>query len=204
MFSASHFLRSWMTFPPSTLSTAMRSGLLKKYVHGYTSVAVFRALQRHLYLSIVYVWEVCTRLDCRWKGWWPNQNSSSAKTLQISEWEGTRIYSILHTCLWYLQCRWNVNVYICNVKQDRETYRYPVKESLKSMLAMGWTIERTKEGEAMVQHRESEKQQKISENQVPQIIIHHTVSLNSPDVLQLCWTCLFLGRWFSPTPRRFG
>lgn len=42
--------------------------------------------------------------------------------------------------------------------QERETYRYPVKESLKSMLAMGWTIERTKEGEAMFQQRESGKQ----------------------------------------------
>lgn len=47
--------------------------------------------------------------------------------------------------------------------QERETYRYPVKESLKSMLAMGWTIERTKEGEAMFQQREADKQLKISE-----------------------------------------
>ncbi|XP_017311642.1 ryanodine receptor 3 isoform X2 [Ictalurus punctatus] len=43
-------------------------------------------------------------------------------------------------------------------EKERETYRYPVKESLKSMLAMGWTIERTKEGEAMFQQRESGKQ----------------------------------------------
>ncbi|XP_062858397.1 ryanodine receptor 3 isoform X2 [Trichomycterus rosablanca] len=49
-------------------------------------------------------------------------------------------------------------------EKERETYRYPVKESLKSMLAMGWTIERTKEGEAMFQQRETEKQQKISES----------------------------------------
>ncbi|XP_041952430.1 ryanodine receptor 3 isoform X1 [Alosa sapidissima] len=49
-------------------------------------------------------------------------------------------------------------------EKERETYRYPVKESLKSMLAMGWTIERTKEGEAMFQQRESEKQRKISES----------------------------------------
>lgn len=47
--------------------------------------------------------------------------------------------------------------------QERETYRYPVKESVKSMLAMGWSIERTKEGEAMFQQREAEKQLKISE-----------------------------------------
>uniref|UniRef100_A0A4W5KMW2 Ryanodine receptor 3 n=1 Tax=Hucho hucho TaxID=62062 RepID=A0A4W5KMW2_9TELE len=41
-----------------------------------------------------------------------------------------------------------------------ETYRWPVKESLKSMLAMGWNMERTKEGEAMF----IEKQSKISES----------------------------------------
>ncbi|XP_030626784.1 ryanodine receptor 3 [Chanos chanos] len=49
-------------------------------------------------------------------------------------------------------------------EKERETYRYPVKESLKSMLAMGWNIERTKEGEAMFQQRESEKQRKASES----------------------------------------
>uniref|UniRef100_A0A7N5ZUX4 Ryanodine receptor 3 n=1 Tax=Anabas testudineus TaxID=64144 RepID=A0A7N5ZUX4_ANATE len=51
-------------------------------------------------------------------------------------------------------------------EKERETYRWPVRESLKSMLAMGWNIERTKEGEAMFQQRESEKQRKISESQV--------------------------------------
>ncbi|KAI5090640.1 ryanodine receptor 3 isoform X3 [Silurus meridionalis] len=48
-------------------------------------------------------------------------------------------------------------------EKERETYCYPVKESLKSMLAMGWIIERTKEGEAMFQQREAEKQLKSSE-----------------------------------------
>uniref|UniRef100_A0A673IK53 Ryanodine receptor 3-like n=1 Tax=Sinocyclocheilus rhinocerous TaxID=307959 RepID=A0A673IK53_9TELE len=48
-------------------------------------------------------------------------------------------------------------------EKERETYRYPVKETLKSMLALGWNIERTKEGEAMFQQRETEKQRKISE-----------------------------------------
>uniref|UniRef100_A0A4W5R0V7 Ryanodine receptor 3 n=1 Tax=Hucho hucho TaxID=62062 RepID=A0A4W5R0V7_9TELE len=45
-------------------------------------------------------------------------------------------------------------------EKERETYRWPVKESLKSMLAMGWNIERTKEGEAMF----IRKQSKISES----------------------------------------
>ncbi|XP_039597204.1 ryanodine receptor 3 isoform X6 [Polypterus senegalus] len=49
-------------------------------------------------------------------------------------------------------------------EKEREIYRWPVKESLKSMLAMGWNIERTKEGEAMFQQRESEKLRKISQS----------------------------------------
>uniref|UniRef100_A0A3P8YVM5 Ryanodine receptor 3 n=1 Tax=Esox lucius TaxID=8010 RepID=A0A3P8YVM5_ESOLU len=45
-------------------------------------------------------------------------------------------------------------------EKEKESYRWPVKESLKSMLAMGWNIERTKEGEAML----IEKQIKMSES----------------------------------------
>ncbi|XP_056284489.1 ryanodine receptor 3 [Pseudoliparis swirei] len=51
-------------------------------------------------------------------------------------------------------------------EKERETYRWPVRESLKSMLAMGWNVESTKEGDAVFQQRESEKQRKISESQV--------------------------------------
>ncbi|XP_034436295.1 ryanodine receptor 3 isoform X5 [Hippoglossus hippoglossus] len=51
-------------------------------------------------------------------------------------------------------------------EKERETYRWPLRESLKSMLTMGWNIERTKEGDAIFQQRESEKQRKISESQV--------------------------------------
>ncbi|TNN60677.1 Ryanodine receptor 3 [Liparis tanakae] len=50
-------------------------------------------------------------------------------------------------------------------EKERETYRWPVKESLKSMLAMGWNVESTKEGDAVFQQRESEKQRKLSESQ---------------------------------------
>ena len=55
-----------------------------------------------------------------------------------------------------------VCVCVCDA-QERETYRWPVKESLKSMLALGWSIERTKEGEALFQQRESEKLKKSAE-----------------------------------------
>ncbi|CAL9692587.1 unnamed protein product [Knipowitschia caucasica] len=46
-------------------------------------------------------------------------------------------------------------------EKERETYRWPVKESLKSMLTMGWNIEWTKEGEATFQQRESEKKTEV-------------------------------------------
>ncbi|CAL8316169.1 unnamed protein product [Boreogadus saida] len=48
-------------------------------------------------------------------------------------------------------------------EKERETYRWPVKESLKSMLALGWSIQGTKEGEALFQQRESEKLKKSAE-----------------------------------------
>nr|XP_019953023.1 PREDICTED: ryanodine receptor 3 [Paralichthys olivaceus] len=67
-------------------------------------------------------------------------------------------------------------------EKERETYRWPVRESLKSMLAMGWNVERTKEGEAIFQQRESEKQRKISESQVngfsPAVMDLHNVTLS--------------------------
>lgn len=47
-----------------------------------------------------------------------------------------------------------------------------MRESLKSMLAMGWNIERTKEGEAMFQQRESEKLKKISESLVTKHLLY--------------------------------
>lgn len=50
-----------------------------------------------------------------------------------------------------------------SVLQEKEIYRWPIRESLKSMLAMGWNIDRTKDGESMSQQRESEKMRKISQ-----------------------------------------
>lgn len=48
------------------------------------------------------------------------------------------------------------------VLQEKEIYRWPIRESLKSMLAMGWSIDRTKDGETM-SLRETEKMRKISQ-----------------------------------------
>lgn len=60
--------------------------------------------------------------------------------------------------------------------QEKELYRWPIRETLKSMLAMGWSIDRTKDGESMCQQRENEKLRKIS--QVSQV--------NSQAVGKLC------------------
>ncbi|CDQ71320.1 unnamed protein product [Oncorhynchus mykiss] len=48
-------------------------------------------------------------------------------------------------------------------EKEKEIHRLPVRETLKSMLAMGWNIDRTKDGETM-SLRESEKMRKISQS----------------------------------------
>uniref|UniRef100_A0A2K5IN02 Ryanodine receptor 3 n=1 Tax=Colobus angolensis palliatus TaxID=336983 RepID=A0A2K5IN02_COLAP len=48
-------------------------------------------------------------------------------------------------------------------EKEKEIYRWPARESLKTMLAVGWTVERTKEGEALVQQRENEKLRSVSQ-----------------------------------------
>ncbi|XP_053702100.1 ryanodine receptor 3-like isoform X3 [Synchiropus splendidus] len=48
-------------------------------------------------------------------------------------------------------------------EKEKEIYRWPIRESLKSMLAMGWTVDRTKDGESMSLQRENEKLRKISQ-----------------------------------------
>ncbi|XP_056401288.1 ryanodine receptor 3 isoform X2 [Hyla sarda] len=48
-------------------------------------------------------------------------------------------------------------------EKEKEIYRWPVRESVKTMLAMGWSVERTKEGEALALHRENEKLRSISQ-----------------------------------------
>ncbi|XP_029456052.1 LOW QUALITY PROTEIN: ryanodine receptor 3 [Rhinatrema bivittatum] len=50
-------------------------------------------------------------------------------------------------------------------EKEKEIYHWPVRESLKTILALGWTLERTKEGEAI--HYETKKHytsQSIQEN----------------------------------------
>uniref|UniRef100_A0A8B9ER95 Ryanodine receptor 3 n=1 Tax=Anser cygnoides TaxID=8845 RepID=A0A8B9ER95_ANSCY len=50
-------------------------------------------------------------------------------------------------------------------EKEKEIYRWPARESLKTMLAMGWSLERTKEGgEAILHQRENEKLRSISQS----------------------------------------
>ncbi|XP_054825893.1 ryanodine receptor 3 [Eublepharis macularius] len=49
------------------------------------------------------------------------------------------------------------------IEKEKEIYRWPARESLKTMLAMGWTLERTKE-DSIVQQRENEKLRTISQS----------------------------------------
>ncbi|XP_046872563.1 ryanodine receptor 3 [Hypomesus transpacificus] len=48
-------------------------------------------------------------------------------------------------------------------EKEKEVYRWPVRESLKSMLAVGWSIDRTRDGETTSLQRETEKMRKISQ-----------------------------------------
>ncbi|XP_071375043.1 ryanodine receptor 3-like [Centroberyx affinis] len=56
-----------------------------------------------------------------------------------------------------------LRTYKALTEKEKEIYRWAIRESLKSMLAMGWNIDRTKDGESMSQQRESEKMRKISQ-----------------------------------------
>ncbi|XP_068608169.1 ryanodine receptor 3-like [Brachionichthys hirsutus] len=56
-----------------------------------------------------------------------------------------------------------LRTYKALTEKEKDIYRWPIRESLKSMLAMGWSIDRTKDGESMSLQRESEKMRKISQ-----------------------------------------
>ncbi|KAJ7424709.1 hypothetical protein BTVI_05383 [Pitangus sulphuratus] len=50
-------------------------------------------------------------------------------------------------------------------EKEKEIYRWPARESLKTMLALGWSLERTKEGgETIIHQRENEKLRSISQS----------------------------------------
>lgn len=69
---------------------------------------------------------------------------------------------------------------LVSVLQEKEIYRWPIRESLKSMLAMGWSIDRTKDGESMSQQRESEKMRKISQASQVSSRVTRCISTHAP------------------------
>nr|XP_057946113.1 ryanodine receptor 3-like isoform X1 [Doryrhamphus excisus] len=56
-----------------------------------------------------------------------------------------------------------LRTYKALTEKEKEIYRWPIRESLKSMLAMGWSVDRARDGECTSQHRENEKMRKISQ-----------------------------------------
>ncbi|XP_077395752.1 ryanodine receptor 3-like isoform X3 [Festucalex cinctus] len=56
-----------------------------------------------------------------------------------------------------------LRTYKALTEKEKEIYRWPIRESLKSMLAMGWNVDRARDGESVSQQRENEKIRKISQ-----------------------------------------
>ncbi|KAM9788014.1 ryanodine receptor 3-like isoform 1-T1 [Syngnathus typhle] len=56
-----------------------------------------------------------------------------------------------------------LRTYKALTEKEKDIYRWPIRESLKSMLAMGWSIDRARDGESMSHQRENEKVRKISQ-----------------------------------------
>ena len=105
------------------------------------------------------IWRLCG---------WEGQDSPSAQDLQSPDREGTVCRCEGDLCYmkrpkdwgFWAQSLFPISV---PVLQEKEIYRWPIRESLKSMLAMGWSVDRTKDGESMSQQRENEKMRKISQ-----------------------------------------
>uniref|UniRef100_A0A3Q3JZU9 Ryanodine receptor 3 n=1 Tax=Monopterus albus TaxID=43700 RepID=A0A3Q3JZU9_MONAL len=84
-----------------------------------------------------------------------------------------------------------LRTYKALTEKEKEIYRWPIRESLKSMLAMGWSIDRTKDGESMSQQRENEKMRKISQTSQVYIVggtcplLRYTVCLWSKGMVEV-------------------
>ncbi|KAM6961301.1 ryanodine receptor 3 [Aplochiton taeniatus] len=48
-------------------------------------------------------------------------------------------------------------------EKEKDIHRWPVRETIKSMLALGWSVERTKDGETLSMQRESENMRKAGQ-----------------------------------------
>uniref|UniRef100_A0A3Q3G7S4 Ryanodine receptor 2b (cardiac) n=1 Tax=Labrus bergylta TaxID=56723 RepID=A0A3Q3G7S4_9LABR len=73
---------------------------------------------------------------------------------------------------------------VMKVSQEKEAYRWAIKETIKSMLAFGWTIERTKEGEAFGTHTCSRRVSQSGQVCVPSTFSPKSLDMSS---ITLSW-----------------
>lgn len=59
----------------------------------------------------------------------------------LFEYQNSLCFALLLECVFLIFC-------LLYIKQEKEAYRWAIRGTVKSMLAFGWTIERTKEGDA--------------------------------------------------------
>lgn len=78
---------------------------------------------------------------------------------------------------------------LLSVGQDKEIYRWPIKESIKAMLAWEWTLEKARDGEGEVEKKAATR--KIS--QTAQVKSTKRKSWISLLIISELMKCLFAG-----------
>lgn len=78
---------------------------------------------------------------------------------------------------------------LLSVGQDKEIYRWPIKESIKAMLAWEWTLEKARDGEEDIEKKAATR--KIS--QTAQVKRTKRKSWNSPLNISEVVKCLLTG-----------
>uniref|UniRef100_A0A672VF99 Ryanodine receptor 2 n=1 Tax=Strigops habroptila TaxID=2489341 RepID=A0A672VF99_STRHB len=63
-------------------------------------------------------------------------------------------------------------------EKEKEIYRWPIKESLKTMLAWGWRIERTREGDSMALYNRTRRISQTTHGYTPRAIDMSNVTLS--------------------------
>lgn len=97
------------------------------------------------------------QLDIWWSAGWKRQDSSYAQTVQNIFWEGKR--GVFKTFFFFgggeggfilqqiFHCVFLHMLLHPFVVQDKEIYRWPIKESIKAMIAWGWTLDKARDGD---------------------------------------------------------
>uniref|UniRef100_A0A803VFA3 Ryanodine receptor 2 n=1 Tax=Ficedula albicollis TaxID=59894 RepID=A0A803VFA3_FICAL len=69
-------------------------------------------------------------------------------------------------------------------EKEKEIYRWPIKESLKTMLAWGWRIERTREGDSMALYNRTRRISQTSQvSHFPKNFVLFSVTLHFPKAM---------------------